>query len=227
MQLGAPMTDPNKSQIASWSKNAERWTTAVRGQTIASRREATDAAILSAARAGRLGKALDVGCGEGWLCRELSREAVEIVGVDASRELISCAREAGGASYHVLSYAEIAETPEMIGYDFDTIICNFSLLDDKVDALLDALATISNAEARLLIQTLHPVALAPPYEDGWRIERFDGFGAAGWSPMPYFARTLGSWVEAISRKWALKQILEPKAPSARTPASLLLVAERA
>lgn len=131
MQSGAPMTDPNKSQIASWSKNAERWTAAVRGQTIASRREATDAAILSAARAGRLGKALDVGCGEGWLCRELSREAVEIVGVDASRELISCAREAGGASYHVLSYAELAETPGMTGYDFDTIICNFSLLDDK------------------------------------------------------------------------------------------------
>ncbi len=219
------MTDPNKSQIASWSKNAERWTAAVRGQMIASRRDATDAAILSAARAGRLGKALDVGCGEGWLCRELSREAVEIVGVDAARELISCAREAGEASYHVLSYAELAETPATAGYDFDTIICNFSLLDDKIDALLDALATISNAEARLLIQTLHPVALTP-YEDGWRIERFDGFGAADWSPMPYYARTLASWVDALAPKWALTKIMEPKAPSAQTPASLLLVAER-
>lgn len=219
------MTDPSEAQIASWSKNAERWTTAVRGQTIASRREATDAAILSAARAGRLGKALDVGCGEGWLCRELSREAVEIVGVDASRELISCARAAGGASYHVLSYAELAETPAMAGYDFDTIICNFSLLDDKVDALLDALATISNAEARLLIQTLHPIALTP-YEDGWRIERFDGFGAAGWSPMPYYARTLASWVDALAPNWELKKIVEPRTPSAQTPASLLLISER-
>jgi 2-polyprenyl-3-methyl-5-hydroxy-6-metoxy-1,4-benzoquinol methylase len=218
------MTDPNKSQIASWSDNAERWTAAVRGQTIASRREATDAAILSAARAGRLGKALDVGCGEGWLCRELSREA-EIVGVDASRELISCAREAGGASYLVLSYAELTETPARAGKDFDTIICNFSLLDDKVDALLDALASISNSEARLLIQTLHPVALTP-YEDGWRIERFDGFDAAGWSPMPYYARTLASWVDALAPNWELKKIVEPRAPSAQTPASLLLVAER-
>ncbi len=223
--MSAPITDPIQSQIASWRENAERWTAAVRGRTIASRRDATDAAILSAARAGRLGKALDVGCGEGWLCRELSREAVEIVGVDASSELISCAREAGGTSYHVLSYAELAETPATAGYDFDTIICNFSLLDDKVDALLDALATISTSKARLLIQTLHPVALTP-YEDGWRVERFDGFGDAGWAPMPYYARTLASWVDALAPNWALKRIIEPKAPSAETPASQLLVAER-
>lgn len=221
------MTDPRQSQVASWSENAEKWTAAVRGQMIASRRDATDVAILCAARAGRLGKLLDVGCGEGWLCRELHREAVEVVGVDASSELVARASSAGGASYLVLSYAELAETPTRAGQGFDTVICNFSLLDDQAEALLDALASISNSQARLLIQTLHPVALAPPYEDGWRVERFDGFGDDGWAPMPYFARTLASWVDAISRKWALKQILEPKAPSARTPASLLLVAERA
>ncbi|MGD9657608.1 MAG: class I SAM-dependent methyltransferase [Methylocystis sp.] len=220
------MTDPSEAQVASWSKNAEQWTAAVRGQMIASRRDATDAAILRAARAGRLGRLLDVGCGEGWLCRELSREAAEVVGVDASSELISRAREEGGATYFVLSYAELAERPMRAGSEFDTVICNFSLLDDKAAALLDALATISDPNARLLIQTLHPIALTPPYEDGWRIERFDGFGEAGWAPMPYFARTLGSWLDAISGNWALKQILEPKAPSAQTPASLLLVAER-
>lgn len=220
------MTDPNEAQVASWSENAERWTAAVRGQTIASRRDATDAAFLRAARSGRLGKLLDVGCGEGWLCRELHREASKVIGVDASSELISRAREEGGANYLVLSYAALAETPSRAGSEFDTIICNFSLLDDKAAALLDALASISKSQARLLIQTLHPVALPPPYEDGWRIERFDGFGDGGWSPMPYFARTLASWVEAISRKWALTRIMEPKAPSAQTPASLLLVAER-
>jgi hypothetical protein len=126
----------------------------------------------------------------------------------------------------VLSYAELAETPAKAGQEFDTVICNFSLLDDKAAALLDALASISNSNARLLIQTLHPITLPPPYEDGWRVESFDGFGEAGWAPMPYFARTLSSWVDAISRKWALKQIIEPKAPSAQMPASLLLVAGR-
>lgn len=224
--MGAPTIDPSEAQVASWFKNAERWTAAVRGQTIASRRDATDAAILSAARAGPLGKLLDVGCGEGWLCRELSGEAAEIVGVDASSEFVSRARDEGGASYLVLSYAELAKTPTRAGQEFDTVICNFSLLDERAEVLLDALASISNSNARLLIQTLHPIALPPPYEDGWRIERFEGFGDAGWTPMPYFARTLASWLEAISRKWALKQILEPKAPSAQTPASLLLVAER-
>ncbi len=223
--MGAPMTDPRQSQIASWRDNAERWTAAVRGQMIASRRDATDAAILSAARAGPLGKALDIGCGEGWLCRELRRDCVEIIGVDASSELVSRAREEGGANYLVLSYAELTQKPARAGQDFDTIICNFSLLDDRAEALLSALATISTSQARLLIQTLHPIALTP-YEDGWRVERFDGFDDAGWAPMPYYARTLASWVEALAPKWALKRIIEPKAPSAETPASLLLAAER-
>lgn len=220
------MIDPSEAQVASWSKNVEKWTAAVRGRTIASRRDATDAAILSAARAGRLGKLLDVGCGEGWLCRELSGDAAAILGVDASAELIAHARERGrGARYLTLTFAELAETPARAGQDFDTVVCNFSLLDDQAEALLDALASISNSRARLLIQTLHPIALTP-YEDGWRLERFEGFGDAGWAPMPYYARTLASWVGALAPKWTLKQIIEPKAPSAQTPASLLLISER-
>jgi hypothetical protein len=88
------------------------------------------------------------------------------------------------------------------------------------------LAAISTPRARLLIQTLHPLAVAPPYENGWRVERFDGFGGEEWKPMPFFCRTLSSWVEAISQKWQLKRLLEPKTPTAQIPTSLLLVAER-
>jgi 2-polyprenyl-3-methyl-5-hydroxy-6-metoxy-1,4-benzoquinol methylase len=157
------MRDQRETQIASWSENAERWTTAVREKRIERRRQATDAAILLAARAAPLGKLLDVGCGEGWLCRELRAQASEVVGVDASTELISPAREGGGASYLVSSYADLARNPTKAGAGFDTVICNFSLLDDKMEPLLDALASIANSQARLLIQTLHPIALTPPY----------------------------------------------------------------
>ncbi len=220
------MSDQRQIQTRSWSENAERWTAAVRGKTIASRREATDAAILAAAHAGPTGKVLDVGSGEGWLCRALQPSAREIIGVDVSPELVSRAREAGGATYIVSSYAELCAEPARAGSDFDTIICNFSLLDDRLEPLLDALASISTPAGRLLIQTLHSLAMAPPYEDGWRVEAFDGFGDERWTPMPYFVRTLGSWVDAISRKWALKGLLEPRLPSTKIPASLLFVAER-
>ena len=220
------MTEPGELQTRSWSDNAERWTAAVRGKTIASRREATDAAILAAAHAGPIGKVLDVGCGEGWLCRALQHSAREIVGVDVSPELVSRARGAGGATYLVSSYAELCAEPARAGSGFDTIICNFSLLDDRLEPLLDALASISAPRGRLLIQTLHPLAMAPPYEDGWRVEAFEKFGDDGWTPMPYFARTFGSWIDAISRKWALKRLLEPRIPSTPIPASLLFVAER-
>jgi 2-polyprenyl-3-methyl-5-hydroxy-6-metoxy-1,4-benzoquinol methylase len=220
------MIDMREAQIASWSENAEKWTAAVRGRTIASRREATDAAILAAARAGPLGKTLDLGCGEGWLCRELQSANTEIVGVDVSPELVSRACEHSGASYVVLGYDELRADPMRAGQNFDTIICNFSLLDDELELLLDAMTAISTPRARLLIQTLHPLAVAPPYEDGWRVERFAGFDGEEWTPMPFFCRTLSSWVEAISRNWALKRLLEPTTPTAQIPASLLLVAER-
>ena len=188
------MTDPRAAQTASWSENAERWTAAVRARKIASRREATDAALLAAARAAPLGKALDVGCGEGWLCRELQGSAREIVGVDVSPELVARARERRGATYLVLSYAELCAEPARAGSDFDTIVCNFSLLDDRLEPLLDALASISAPRGRLLIQTLHPLAMAPPYEDGWGVERFEGFDDEGWTPMPVLrpnARLMG------------------------------------
>jgi 2-polyprenyl-3-methyl-5-hydroxy-6-metoxy-1,4-benzoquinol methylase len=125
------MTDPRRAQIASWSENAEKWTVAARSKAIASRRDASDAAILDAARAGGLGKVLDLGCGEGWLCRELQGATNELVGVDVSPELVSRAREQGGASYLVLSYDVLRADPARAGRDFDTIIYNFSLLDDQ------------------------------------------------------------------------------------------------
>ena len=145
-----------------------------------------------------------------------------IVGVDVSPELVARAREKRGATYLVLSYAELCAEPARAGSDFDTIVCNFSLLDDRLEPLLDALASISAPRGRLLIQTLHPLAMDPPYEDGWRVERFEEFDDEGWTPMPYFVRTLGLWVDAISRKWVLKRLLEPGNPigaDSRIPAA--------
>jgi 2-polyprenyl-3-methyl-5-hydroxy-6-metoxy-1,4-benzoquinol methylase len=223
---GDPMTDRKEEQIESWSRNAEKWTAAVRGRTIASRREATDAAIIAAARSASPKKLLDIGCGEGWLCRQMADFAQEILGVDASPELIVRAREDKNASYLCLNYAEICAEPPCLGGGFDTVICNFSLLDDQAAPLLDALAKVSAPGARLLIQTLHPLATPLPYEDGWRVEQFEGFGDSGWAPMPVYMRRLSSWIDAISRSWTLRGLQEPRPPSTGLPASLLFIAER-
>src|SRR5277367_2761973 len=73
--------------IDSWNKNARPWTTAVRLGQIASRRLVTDQAIVEAAMAGSPRSMLDLGCGEGWLCRALAARGVNVMGVDVVPEL--------------------------------------------------------------------------------------------------------------------------------------------
>ncbi|KSW27063.1 MULTISPECIES: methyltransferase [unclassified Pseudomonas] len=91
----------------SWDSNAGAWTRAVREQRIDSRRLATDEAIVRAVLEGSPHRVLDIGCGEGWLCRVLEAQGCEVVGIDASPALIEAARQAGEGQYEVLSQAEL------------------------------------------------------------------------------------------------------------------------
>ncbi|MNG18628.1 hypothetical protein D3C84_1027110 [compost metagenome] len=78
----------------------------------------------------------------------------------------------------------------------------------------------------LVIQTLHPwVAAAGDYQDGWREETFAGFKGQ-WQPMPWYFRTLSSWLNALDMAgFALSGLQEPQHPQSPVPQSLLLVAE--
>jgi hypothetical protein len=80
----------------------------------------------------------------------------------------------------------------------------------------------------LVIQTLHPWAVAQnSYQDGWREETFAGL-AGQWRPMPWYFRTLSSWLNALDMAGLrLVSLQEPQHPQSPVPQSLLLVAERA
>jgi SAM-dependent methyltransferase len=70
--------------VDSWEKNATQWTSAVRGGRIESRKLITDKAIVEAVLSHSPASVLDIGCGEGWLIRELSPQVSHLVGVDAA-----------------------------------------------------------------------------------------------------------------------------------------------
>lgn len=215
--------------LDSWQDNAAAWTAAVRSGAIESRRLATDAAILGAVLDRRPRKVLDLGCGEGWLVRALAERSVAAVGVDGAAPLIEAAAQASG-SFVRLSYAELIAAPGRCGEGYDLVVANFALLDADIQPLLTALRRIMTADGWLLVQTLHPLAAGPPYEDGWRTEDFCGFGPgaggeAAWTPMPWYFRTISSWLGVLrDGGFALQAVREPAHPQERRPLSLLLEA---
>ena len=82
-------------------------------------------------------------------------------------------------------------------------------------------------DATLVIQTLHPwVAADGNYQDGWREETFAGFKGQ-WQPMPWYMRTLSSWINALDMAgFRLVGLQEPQHPQSAMPQSLLLMAEQ-
>jgi 2-polyprenyl-3-methyl-5-hydroxy-6-metoxy-1,4-benzoquinol methylase len=221
------MDDPERRLVASWRANARAWTRSVREGRIESRRVATDRAILDAVRGLGARRLLDVGCGEGWLARELAQEGVTVVGFDGSRELVVRADQAGGGRFHHLTYAGFAENPSRLGDGFDAVVCNFSLLSEDIGPVLRACRAVLAPHGALLVQTVHPVlgGSEPPYQDGWREERFDALGEGFRSAMPWFFRTLATWIRELREAGLqLHECREPLSPTTGVPLSLLLVA---
>jgi 2-polyprenyl-3-methyl-5-hydroxy-6-metoxy-1,4-benzoquinol methylase len=212
----------------SWEANAAAWTRVVRERQIESRRLRTDDAILGAVLDRSPRRVLDVGCGEGWLCRALSARGVDAVGVDGSAPLVESARASGGGRFEVLSYDDLVSRPERLGRGrFDAVVCNFALLQEDVAPLLGALRALLSPDGVLLIQTVHPWSARGegPYVDGWRTERFAGFGAEFPEPMPWYFRTLASWMESLrAGGFRIDELREPTHPDTGVPLSLLLVA---
>lgn len=212
-----------------WIRNAGGWIRAINEQRIESRRDATDAAIVDAVLAQGPRRVLDVGCGEGWLCRALAKEGLEVVGFDGSSALIEDARSAGGADFLALSYESFAARPDAVGGHYDVAVCSFSLLGRHVAPLLSACATVLDADGRLVIQTVHPLdhGETEPYADGWRREDFRGMGEGFHASMPWYFRTFSSWVDELrGAGFTLADVREPRLPGKVRPASIILIAEK-
>ena len=228
-------TESSESAILdSWRINAEAWSECIQGEGIASRKAVTNAAILAAieAAASPNTRALDMGCGEGWLARAMGQRGINTLGIDAIPALIASAQQATTdkiaehCRFAVMTYAEIVQIKDV----FDLIVCNFSLLGDR--SVIDALRGVSHRltpEGVCLIQTLHPHIHQPGnnYHTGWYPGSWQGFGADFSSPAPWYFRTLSDWIcDFQSQGLSVNAIVEPLHPDTQQPASIIFKLRR-
>ncbi|RON51594.1 class I SAM-dependent methyltransferase [Pseudomonas frederiksbergensis] len=218
------MPASESSLLQSWHHNAAAWIEAIRSASIESRQQVTDQAILLAVLSRQPERVLDLGCGEGWLLRALADRGINVVGVDGDASLVEAARAAGSSAVHVASYEALVETQVDIGSGYDLICANFALLHQDIIPLLAAMNALLAPGGALVIQTLHPwTAAAGDYQDGWREETFAGFKGQ-WQPMPWYFRTLSSWLNALDMAgFQLVSLQEPQHPQSPVPQSLLLM----
>lgn len=221
---------PEDAILASWAANAAPWIALLQGSGIASR-QTTNPAIINAISRYQPDSLLDVGCGEGWLCRALAAEesapATVITGVDAIPALVENAQaQHSDGTYLCSDYTQLPNA--LRGQTFAVIVCNFSLFgEDSVAQLLATLKHHLRADGTLLIQTLHPLmACNGDYRSGWRTGSWAGCSDTFQSAPPWYFRTLSDWLALLQQQGLHVHMEEPLDPQTHTPLSVIFHARR-
>lgn len=197
---------------------------------IPSRRAGTDDAVLSAVLQQTPLRVLDAGCGEGWLARRIAENGVHVVGFDGSGPLIEKARAAGGAQFVHLNYDDFIAEPQRAGCDFDVVVFNFSLFTADIVPTIRAARDTLRRHGTMIIQTVHPFndAEGHVYQDGWREENFSAMGSDFKTPMPWYFRTMTSWINAaVAAGFQMTELREPLNEATGKPLSLMIIAQNA
>ena len=214
--------------LQSWARNAQNWIQSIDNQEIESRKLATNQAIVDAILHYRPKKVLDLGCGEGWLTRELITHGIEAIGADGTAALIGDARQKGPGQFQVRTYEEIIAGQPLAGQPFDAIAINFGLFGkESTEALLAALKERLLPGGRIFIQTLHPFGLAEqgaPYLSHWETDSWNGLKGEYTEPHRWYYRTMGDWVGLFARLgFSMQELREPVNPKSGKPLSLVFV----
>jgi 2-polyprenyl-3-methyl-5-hydroxy-6-metoxy-1,4-benzoquinol methylase len=216
--------DRDLALIESWHKNAAPWIVAIEEQQIESRKLVTDRAIIDAVVSQNGCKVLDLGCGEGWLTRELTALGMDVLGTDTIPEFIDRARMSGSQRFELLSYEEIAGGK--LSEKFDVVAANFSLLGQaSVTGLFRSIHSLLNPQGTFIVQTLHPLLVCDnfTYADSWRSTSWDGF-SSGFTPAPWYFRTMATWVQLYTANGlSIVEIREPINPQTGKPAAAIFI----
>jgi SAM-dependent methyltransferase len=152
-----------------WSESADAWIAEMGERGDFSREFVLDPAIRERLCGRRFGRALDVGCGEGRLCRLLAGEGIEAVGVDPTEALLAEARRRDPTGDYRLGRAEeLAFEDE----SFDLVVSCLTLIGiDDISRAIPEMARVLRPGGSLLIANLANFFSAGLDTDlGWTID---------------------------------------------------------
>lgn len=211
--------------IPSWKKNASEWIRAMEENSIPSRKF-TNKAILDTLAGLNLVKLVDIGCGEGWLTREIAGTGVEAVGLDAIDTLILEAQRKGKESYHVFTFEDIIAGTDLPNAPFDAAVFNFCLyLENGLQSLLENTLKAINPNGYVIIQTLHPYFLIQnglQYKSQWLSDSWKGLPGNFEDGHAWYARTFEDWSKILVNIERTHFSLEEVVSDQQLPVSLII-----
>lgn len=182
--------------LKSWNENADEWIRAMDENKIPSRK-ITNRAITKVLSELSAGKILDCGCGEGWLCRSMSKIGKKSVGIDATPKLIKRAQSKGSEAFYIMSYTDISRGVQIPETPFGTAVFNFSLYQKEgLTLLLKNIKKSISKNGFMVIQTMHPYLLKQQnlsYESQWISDSWKGLSANFKNGHAWYARTFEDW----------------------------------
>ncbi|MEM8999783.1 MAG: methyltransferase domain-containing protein [Bacteroidota bacterium] len=219
----------NDDILNSWKKNAKAWNTVIEEQNIPSRKY-TNKAILEAIKSFGLKKVADLGCGEGWLCRKMTKNQIEATGFDATSALIEMAKTKGNERYHLLRFDQIVAGQRLPNAPFNGAVFNFSIYQkDHLDLLFQEILNALDGRGIVLIQTLHPFYLMENgfgYRSQWLQDSWKGLPGNFEDGHSWYARTMEDWIALISKipqtSFEVQEIINAE----EKPLSLLIIIKK-
>jgi len=211
--------------IESWNVNAEKWITTINNEEIESRKLVTNKAIIDAVMEYHPESIIDIGCGEGWLTRELQKKGLDVFGIDGVEVLIKNAIDKGGEHYAVCGYKDVVAGKLPVKKLFNAAVINFALIDkEEAEELINFLPAILQQNGLLFIQTLHPLFVEGDYVTGWKEGSWNGMKQNFTMPYNWFFRTIEDWIRLFSGAGFYLEILkEPIHPLTLKPASVIFI----
>lgn len=222
---------------AAWNRGAAFWLDFVRSGADYYRTEVHGPALLKACDSVTGLHVLDLGCGEGYFSRALSRAGAQVIGIDIADELLNAAKaqereEKLGTEYRLLSATDLPRYWDAGSFDLVTGCMSVQDMSDPPRALQGARWVLPEG-ARMVFSVPHPgtdttyrewerdergmkisLRIDRYFETGpsicnWNMERLKGHWAT-----PYWRRTLSEWCDMIAASnFCIKRLHEPR-PSA-------------